>query len=463
VNLSSALIKRVLEVTDFDTWARVRKHYLPAEYHQLYDSIDRHVTKYHKLPSIEELKLSVRDSSTRDKVYALEEIENDSEPFLLLDYLKNEYAQKETFTQIDRWIEGSIAFESAEEVVRTLQSIAYDIEQKVEIQPEEESMQKLSLFESDEEFARHIVLGLNSDFDAVYDFLGNDYIMMGGKRGSGKSITCNNLAVTAIASGKSAVYFSIEMDARQVLQRHVAIMTNIPYKKIRNKNLSITEWHKLAEYWASRYDNGQEHLQTYFVHNDFELFHKALSREELVGAQLHIVYDPHLTIGKMRNILNKFVALGEELGVIIVDYINQMEKDNNTKGTSGMYDWTQQIEISKGLKQIAQDYEIPVFTPYQTDKDGEARFAKGILDAADAAMVLEAHDNCITFTITKMRNADDDIVFTSEMNWDTLIIGPGNAIPPEPEVDDEDIAPKKRKSKSGFANKASKIYDDPPF
>jgi hypothetical protein len=460
LNLSSALIKQVLELSDFDTWARVRKHYLPSEYHQLFDAINKHTTKYHKLPKVEELKLSVRDSTTLDKVYALDAIVTDAEPFLLLDYLKNEYAQKEALFQLDKWVDQTIAFESAEEVVKSLQGISMDLERKVEIQPESESMQKLSLFESEEQFAKHIRLGLNAEFDATYDFLGNDYIMMGGKRGSGKSITCNNLAVTCINNGKSAVYFSIEMDARQVLQRHVSIMTGIPYSKLRNKKLSVIEWELVAKFWASRYENGDEHFASYKTHHDFDLFHKAISREELVGPQLIIVYDPHLTLSKIRAALNKLIAQEIELGVVIVDYLNQIEREGNGS-TSGMYDWKEQIETSKGIKLCAQDYELPFFTPYQTDAAGEARFAKGILDAADAAMVLEAHDNCITFKVTKMRNADDEVVFCSTMNWSTLTIGPGSATPPAKEEEDSDEdAPKKRMSKKRVP---AGVYDDPPF
>lgn len=462
MNLQSALIKQILEHSDFDVWSRLRKHYLPNEYHQLYDTIDKHVTKYHKLPKIGELKLSVRDSKTLDKVYALDNIETDAEPFLLLDYVKNEYAQKEALFQLDRWVDRTVAFESAEEVVKSLQTMSYDLEQKVEIKPESESMQKLSLFESEEEAARHITLGLNSDFDSAYDFLGNDLILMGGRRGSGKSITCNNLAKQCIKNGKTAIYFSIEMDERQVLQRHVAVMTGIPYSKIRKRNLSVTEWQTIAKFWSTRYENGEEHYNTYLTHNDFDVFHKAISRESLVGPQLEIVYDPHLTISKMRAVTNKLIALGVEIGLTIVDYLNQMESVNST-GTAGMYDWKQQIENSKALKLYAQDYQIPTFSPYQTDASGEARFAKGILDAADAAMILEAHDSCITFKVTKMRNADDEVSFTSVMNWDNLQIGPESTTPPEPEVEDEEEAPKKRKGKSGFANKQSQIYDDPPF
>ena len=74
------------------------------------------------------------------------------------------------------------------------------------------------------------------------------------------------------------------------------------------------------------------------------------------------------------------------VGVIIVDYINQVKRSSLPSRTGGQqYDWTEQIEVSKALKSMAQEYDCTVMiSPYQTDASGEARFAKGILDAADA-------------------------------------------------------------------------------
>lgn len=463
MNLPSALIKQVLELGDFDTWGRVRKHYLPAEYHSLYDSIEKHVVKFHKLPKVEELTLAVRDSATLDKVYALKGIETDAEPFLLLEYLKNEYAQKEVLFQLDRYVENSIAFDSAEEVVSALQNISVELEKKVEIRPDEETMQKISLFDSEEEMDRRIVLGLNAEFDEKYQFSPTDYILMGGKRGAGKSITCSNLARHTVKDGKTAVYFSIEMQAREVLQRDVSIATAIPYDKIRKKNLNVIEWEIIAKFWASRYENGDTHLESYKEHRSFERFHARLSQEVLTGPQVDIVYDPSLTLTRIRNELDKRIALGIDIGVIIVDYINQVRLKADSYG---MYDWKEQVEVSKGLKMIAQDYKIPVFSPYQIDATGEARFSKGILDSADAALVLTAHDECIEANITKMRNADDGESFCSVMNWSCLQIGPASATPPPPPEEEG----KKKKQKIGGSKSVNpEIYDDtnssydPPF
>jgi len=82
---------------------------------------------------------------------------------------------------------------------------------------------------------------------------------------------------------------------------------------------------------------------------------------------------------------------------------------------------------------MAQEYECTVFSPYQTDATGEARFAKGILDSADAAYALETwdqEDNCMTFNCVKMRAASMRS-FTSTVNWETLKIGPDTALTPK--------------------------------
>lgn len=465
MNLASALFKRILEEEDFDTWSSLRRHYLPSEYHVVYDIIDKQIDAYHKLPTIEELKLAVRDAPTLDKIYAIEAVEVDAEPFLLLDYLKNEFTQKETLFQLHKYVENSISFETAEETLESLYDIISRIEDKVELKATEDNLQKMNLFESDSEIAEYIPLGLNGDFDNQVRFKSSDYILMGGKRGSGKSITCSNLANTVYNRGKSVLFFTIEMPTREVLQRQCAIGAGVPHSKIKYKTLDNLEWLKVAEWWAERYENGDVHLKAYKEHRNFDRFHAALQKESLHSVQIDIIYDPVLTLPKLKaEIIKRTRKLGN-VGLIIVDYVNQIKK---TAGSEDRFDWKDQIVVSTALKTIAGELQIPVFSPYQIDASGEARFAKGILDSADAAFILEAGPDSIQFTCTKMRG-DAKIHFTSKTDWSSLRIGPDNGI--EVVVESED-APKK----SSFKKKKSipkededtkpimdGIYDDPPF
>jgi hypothetical protein len=112
---------------------------------------------------------------------------------------------------------------------------------------------------------------------------------------------------------------------------------------------------------------------------------------------------------------------GEKFGVAVIDYLNQIV----IEGAKSQFDWQPQVDVSKKLKELARKYDIVIVAPYQIDASGEARFAKGILDAADIAMTLEPHneDSAISMETTKIRG-DKAMAFTSGMNWDTLRISP---------------------------------------
>jgi replicative DNA helicase len=429
----------VLELQDFETWTSCRKNYLPTEYHSLYGIIDHHCEKYHKMPTFDDLKYEIRDSGVREKLFAIEAVEVDADAFMLLEYLKNEYAQKEILNSLEEYVDKSVAFEDADESVAHLHQIVLDVEEKVDLERPQDSMQRISLFEDEEELGNYLPLGLNTEYDHEIQFSPRDLILVGGKRGAGKSVVCSNIANNVFNSGKSAVFFTIEMDSRSILQRCCAIATGIPFARLRTKNLNVIEWERVATWWANRFSDGQERLKEYKSNRDFDRFHHDLTTtcELLPTQQLDVVYDPSLTLSRIRAELDKKVK-SMDVGVVIVDYINQVKR-SSLPSRGGQYDWTEQIEVSKALKAMAQEYEVPVFSPYQTDATGEARFAKGILDAADAAYALETwdqEDNCISFNCVKMRSASMKS-FTSKMNWETLKIGPESSLNPKEREDAE--------------------------
>jgi replicative DNA helicase len=427
----------VLTLQDFQTWSVTHRHYLPSEYHSLHKVIDRHCEEFHKMPTIEDLKFEIRDSSTREKLFAVEAVEVEADAHMLLEYLKNEYTQKEILDSLEDYIDNSVAFENAQESVNHLHQIVMDVEDKVDLEDPQESMQRIELFEPEEDLAKYIPLGLNKEYDYEIQFSPRDLVMVGGRRGAGKSVICANIANAVYASGKSAMYFTIEMDSRSILQRCCSIATEVPFARLRTQNLSVTEWEKVATWWAARYVDGQDRLKDYKTHRDFNKLHTSLKtqHELLPTQQLDVVYDPALTLSKIRAELDKKVK-PLNVGVIIVDYINQVKR-SSLPSRGGQYDWTEQIEVSKALKSMAQEYDCTVISPYQTDATGEARFAKGILDAADAAYTLETWDHedaCITFNCVKMRSASMKS-FTSTVDWDSLKIGPETAMTPK-EKDD---------------------------
>ncbi len=137
-----------------------------------------------------------------------------------------------------------------------------------------------------------------------------------------------------------------------------------------------------------------------------------------------IIDDRALTVTSLDLHLGRLKSrFGDKLTVCVVDYLNQIV----IEGTN-QYDWQPQVEVSKKLKNLARKYDLVMVSPYQIDATGEARFAKGILDAADIALVMEAHDKeqrALTFSTTKIRGGRE-MTFTSPIDWDTLRISPNS-------------------------------------
>ena len=432
MNLTSALLKQIITQEDFDTWSNLRENYLPSEYQTLYRVMSTHVKNFTQLPTFEDLKLSIRDRKLQEKVFAVEAVDVDVDAWILLEYLKNEYAQIEILDELDSFIEKTVAISAAEENVEALQQIVLDIGERVDLKPPEEDMSVINLFESEDEIKKYLPLGLNQDYDQKLKFSPRDLVLVGGRRGAGKTFTCVNIASNVYDQGRSSIYFTIEMDSRSILQRMCSVGTGVPVSRLLTRNLAESEWNQVAAWWAGRFEGGDSLLPEYLKDRDFDNLHSKLTRLKLTrDRQLDVVYDPQLSLSRIRTELESRVSQ-TNVGVIIVDYLNQVRR-HNAPSRTGQYDWTEQIEVSKTLKSIAQEYEVPVFSPYQTDNTGEARFAKGILDAADAAFTIETweqDDNCITFNCTKMRSARME-GFTSKMDWDTLKIGPESALNPK--------------------------------
>lgn len=441
MNLASVLFKTIIAQSDIETWSNCQKHYFPAEFASIWSYINKYVETHSIIPTFDDLRLSVRDATLRDRFFALEKVDEvDIDGATLLEYLKNEYTQIEIMNQLETYLADSIAMESAQENIESLQNIVLSVEEKVDLKDTSTNMRKMELFDPIEELEKNVPLGLNHDFDRIQTFGPSDLVLIGGKRGAGKSIACANIASSTYEAGHSVMYFTIEMSSRATMQRICSISTGVPAAAIRNRNLSIGEWEQVARWWSQRFEDGERALSRYLSHRDFDAYHNELTAKPLREKQIDVVYSPSLTLANIRTELDKKVARLQPR-VVIVDYINQVKRSMVSNGRMGQYDWTEQIEVSKALKTYAQDYGFIMVSPYQIDASGEARFAKGILDAADAAFTLDAHakeDNIISFNCAKMRNSDE-VSFTSTMDWASLAIGPETGYIKDKDGPDEEV------------------------
>ena len=107
--IESALLKQIVEHGDFDTWNDLKQHYLPqGEYQKLWKVVDKHVHKYHELPSFEDLKSEIRSRELQEKIYAIETVDTDVPAYKLLEYLKDQFTQAEILEKIEEYIDEHI-------------------------------------------------------------------------------------------------------------------------------------------------------------------------------------------------------------------------------------------------------------------------------------------------------------------------------------------------------------------
>jgi replicative DNA helicase len=342
-----------------------------------------------------------------------------------LDALIDQYTQNETVKLLDKFVD-KLPLYDTNEIKDSLATIALTIEEKTHTSEKVFTMADLMMFSHPEDLEKErVYLGLNNSFDSVLGGVARqELILIGGKRGSGKSIASSNLFVNQYESGNSSIYFSIEMTAKETMERNLSILADVNLQNLKQHKLTDDEILRVVKARAEMFENSSDLVSEFMRHRDRFKFEEMLVRSCSLKPdnQMIIVDDRDLTLSSIDLHIGKAKAkFGDKLKLVVVDYLNQIVLEGNDQ-----YDWKPQIEVSKKLKNLARKYEIVMVSPYQIDKDGEARFAKGILDAADIALTMEAHDketNAISFETTKIRGGRE-MAFTCPIDWDTLRISP---------------------------------------
>lgn len=378
------------------------------------------------MPNFDELEVVVRDlpvSKTLATLKLVDEVDVSAD--VALDALIDNYTQNETVKLLDKFVDKLPQYDTAE-IKDNLATIVLTLDEKTLSTEGVYSMADIMVFMRPEDNARNrIHLGLNNTFDSVLGGIARqELVLIGGKRGSGKSITSSNILINQYESGNSSVYFTIEMIARETLQRNISILANVNHQNLKNGTLTDQELLKVVKARAGMFTNADDLVQEFMQDRDQYKFEETLVRkgELKPDNQMVIIDDRALSLSSIDLHLGKMKSkFGDKFTVAVIDYLNQIVIEGGSQ-----FDWQPQIIISKKLKELARKYDIAIISPYQIDASGEARFAKGILDAADIALIMDAHDKgegAISFETTKIRGAKE-MKFTSGIDWDTLRISP---------------------------------------
>ena len=409
MDVSAVVLNKILTEQNIELWAKLKISFIDPAYSSVYSAIARHYNKYNVLPSFDDLEVSLREGATSKAVATLKLIEADEvSSEVALDALIDSYTQNETIKLLDRFVD-KLPLYDTQEVKDNLANIVLTLDERTLTTEGVFSMNNILLFQQDDERARNrIFLGLNNTFDAVLGGVARqELILIGGKRGSGKSITGANLAVNQYEMGNSCVYFSIEMTGYETLERIMSIMADVNHQNLKQNKLTDEEVLRLVKTRANMFTDSDDLVLDYMkTKNRFE-FEQKLIREKTLKEdnQLVIIDDRALSLASIDLHIGKLKAkFGDKLTTVVVDYLNQVVLE----GSFNQFDWQPQVIISKKLKEIARKYDVIMISPYQIDASGEARFAKGILDAADISLIMEAHDKdvgALTFETTKIGRA----------------------------------------------------------
>ena len=426
MDTSAVVLNKLLTERNLDIWAKLKLVFLDAAYSSLYSVINKYYEKYSAIPSFDDLELTLREGPASKTLATLRLTEvPDVSAEVALDALIDQYTQNETVKLLDKFVDKLPLYDSAE-IKDNLANIALTIEEKTHTSEKVFTMADIMMFRHPEDLEKErVYLGLNNTFDAVLGGVARqELILVGGKRGSGKSITSSNIFVNQYESGNSSIYFSIEMTAMETMERNLAILANVNLQNLKQHKLTDEEVLRVVKVRAGMFQDADQTVLDFMRHRDRFKFEEQLVRQHQLKEdnQMIIVDDRDLTLSSIDLHIGKAKArFGDKLKVAVVDYLNQIVLEG-----SDQYDWKPQIEVSKKLKNLARKYEIVMVSPYQIDANGEARFAKGILDAADIALTMEAHDketNAISFETTKIRGGKE-MAFTCPIDWDTLRISP---------------------------------------
>jgi replicative DNA helicase len=433
LDTSAVVLNKLLTERNLDIWAKLKLVFLDPAYSSLYSVVNKYYEKYSAIPSFDDLELTLREGPASKTLATLRLTEvPDVSAEVALDALIDQYTQNETVKLLDKFVD-KLPLYDTNEIKENLASIALTIEEKTHTSEKVFTMADMMMFSHPEDLEKErVYLGLNNGFDSVLGGVARqELILIGGKRGSGKSIASSNLFVNQYESGNSSIYFSIEMTAKETMERNLSILANVNLQNLKQHKLTDDELLRVVKARAEMFVDSGDLVSEFLRHRDRFKFEETLVRNCVLKAdnQMIIVDDRDLTLSSIDLHIGKAKAkFGDKLKLVVVDYLNQIVLEGNDQ-----YDWKPQIEVSKKLKNLARKYEIVMVSPYQIDANGEARFAKGILDAADIALTMEAHDketNAISFATTKIRGGKE-MAFTCPIDWDTLRISPQSVDKPQ--------------------------------
>ncbi len=178
--------------------------------------------------------------------------------------------------------------------------------------------------------------GISDLDDVIFGLNKTDLILLAARPGMGKtSFALNIVRHAALHAGKKVAFFSLEMSKEQLVMRLLSSEALVASEKLRSGKLQDNDWRKIAE-----------------------------ASDVLSRAELYFDDTPGITVPEMKARLRR---LGN-VDLVAIDYLQLMSSGRRSENR------VQEIsEITRNLKILAKEFDVPVLTLSQLSRSTESR------------------------------------------------------------------------------------------
>jgi replicative DNA helicase len=168
-----------------------------------------------------------------------------------------------------------------------------------------------------------------------------DLVIVAARPAMGKTSFALNMVQNLIEKGKGVAFFSLEMPAEQLMLRLLSVQTSIQLQRLRVGDMNPEEYKRL---------------------ND--------AVDKMRHSKLFVDDHGSINIHQLRSKLRKLKSRHPEIELAVIDYLQIMN------GTGGKDRHLEVSEISRGLKMLARELEIPIVALSQLNRSLESRSDK---------------------------------------------------------------------------------------
>ena len=286
-----------------------------------------------------------------------------------------------------------------ENILNDLESKLFNLTNEIRIQRLFSSAELLKdiFFELKEKSLNPKLSGLASGFSDLdsltQGFQKSDLIIIAGRPSMGKTALGLNIAINVIKDSKLPVlFFSLEMSKEQIMYRLLAMETEIDQMRLRSGKLKQKDWIELNEIIRS--------IST------FPLFIDDTS---------------DLSTQDIRSEIKTIIFEQNQIGLIIIDYL-QLMQSSITKNENRVQELSQ---ITRSLKTLAREFNIPIIALSQLSRNVENRIDKKpiLSDLRESGSIEQDADIVLMLHKSKPSNKTDyqliDLIIEKQRNGPT--------------------------------------------